>query len=75
MFRSPRRSAALAIVGYFAGANWQHVEDVLRGPSYAVAAVVGLAIVTAAVLYLRRRSRRQAGSVRAVDAQPGKAAR
>ncbi|MCC3313802.1 DedA family protein [Nocardia africana] len=68
-------TAALAIGGYFAGANWRHVEDVLRGPSYAVAAVVGLAIVTAGVLYLRRRSRRQAGPAGAVDVQPDRTAR
>ncbi|WP_063002714.1 DedA family protein [Nocardia mikamii] len=68
-------TAALAIAGYFAGANWHHVEDLLRGPSYAVASVAGASIVTAAMLYLRRRSRRQAGSVGAVDARPERTAR
>ncbi|WP_019925341.1 DedA family protein [Nocardia sp. BMG111209] len=48
-------SAALALAGYGVGANWHHLEDVLRGPSYLVAAVAGLAILAAVVVAYRRR--------------------
>lgn len=68
-------TAALAVGGYFAGANWHHVEDLLRGPSYAVAAVAGITIVAAAVLYLRRRSRHRANPADIVDVEPGTTAR
>ncbi len=63
-------SAALAVAGYFAGANWKHVEDLLRGPSYVIAAVAGAAIVAAAVLYLRRRSHREPSAAETIVAQP-----
>ncbi|GAB2451888.1 DedA family protein [Nocardia tengchongensis] len=50
-------TAALAVAGYAVGANWQQLEDTLRGPSYAIAGLAGIAIV-AAVVVVRRRQRR-----------------
>ena len=49
----------LAWAGYAAGANWQHVNSALRGPTYAVAGVVGLLAVAAIVVAVRARRRRQ----------------
>ncbi|WP_067676765.1 DedA family protein [Nocardia miyunensis] len=50
-------TAALAVAGYGVGANWHHLEDTLRGPSYLVAALVVLAIAVAVVVVVRRRRR------------------
>jgi membrane protein DedA with SNARE-associated domain len=55
-------TAALAIVGYGVGANWSHVEDAVRGPSYLIAALVAVAIAGAAVVVVRRRRRAAAAS-------------
>lgn len=49
-------TAALAFAGYGVGANWHHLEQTLRGPSYLVAAVAALAI--AVVVHRRRRAER-----------------
>ncbi|MFL6055722.1 MAG: hypothetical protein ACJ72W_22905 [Actinoallomurus sp.] len=50
-------TAALGIVGYAVGRNWQRVADGFHGPSYAIAALVGVAVVIAAVIFVRRRRR------------------
>jgi len=55
-------TAALAIVGYGVGANWHHVEDAVRGPSYLIAALVAVAIAGAAVVVVRRRRRAASAS-------------
>ncbi|MFF3570949.1 DedA family protein [Nocardia jiangxiensis] len=54
-------TAALAIAGYGVGANWQHLEDTLRGPSYLIAALAAIAIAVAVAVVLRRRRRRATG--------------
>ncbi|MGW5112830.1 DedA family protein [Nocardia sp. NPDC004123] len=50
-------TAVLAVAGYGVGANWHHLEDTLRGPSYVVAGLVALAIAVAVVVVVRRRHR------------------
>jgi LPXTG-motif cell wall-anchored protein len=51
-------TAALAIVGYAIGANWQKVADDFHGPTYVIA---GLLVIAGVVLLVRRR-RRNAGA-------------
>ncbi|HEY4456670.1 MAG TPA: DedA family protein [Pseudonocardiaceae bacterium] len=48
-------TAALGIAGYAIGANWQTVADDFHGPTYIVAAVVGIGIIVAIVLFVRKR--------------------
>jgi membrane protein DedA with SNARE-associated domain len=50
-------TAALGVVGYAVGRNWQRVADGFHGPSYAIAAVVAAAVVVAVVIFVRRRRR------------------
>ena len=45
---------ALAWAGYAVGANWQRVADAFHGPTYAIAAVVVLALAAALLLRWRR---------------------
>ena len=45
-------TAALAILGYALGANWEHVANDFHGPTYAIAGVLVVAVV---VLIVRRR--------------------
>ncbi len=45
-------TAALAILGYALGANWEHVANDFHGPTYAIA---GLLVVGAVVVIVRRR--------------------
>jgi membrane protein DedA with SNARE-associated domain len=47
----------LALGGYAVGSNWQSVEKAFNGPAYAIAAIVGVAIVIAIVFLIRRRRR------------------
>lgn len=48
-------TAALGVAGYFVGANWQALADDFHGPTYVVAAVVGVLIVIGVVVFVRRR--------------------
>jgi membrane protein DedA with SNARE-associated domain len=48
-------TAALALVGYAIGANWQKVADGFKGPTYIIAAVVVLACAVAVTVFIRRR--------------------
>jgi len=48
-------TAALAVAGYGVGANWQHLETTLQGPSYIIAALAVVAIAVGVVVVLRRR--------------------
>ena len=48
-------TAALGIAGYALGANWQHIANDFHGLTYAIAGIVVVALVVAAVLYVRRR--------------------
>ena len=50
--------AGLAWAGYAAGANWQRVASVMRGPTYVVAGVVLLLAAGGVVLYVVRARRR-----------------
>ena len=53
-------TAALAILGYALGANWEHVANDFHGPTYAIA---GLLVVALVVVVVRRR-RAQAAAAR-----------
>jgi membrane protein DedA with SNARE-associated domain len=54
--------AGLAWAGYAARRNWQHVASVMRGPTYVVAGVALLVVLSGIVLFvLRARRRRQPG--------------
>jgi membrane protein DedA with SNARE-associated domain len=48
-------TAALAYAGYAVGAHWQSVVNGFKGPTYAIAAVVVIAVAIAAWRFLRRR--------------------
>lgn len=48
-------TAVLAVTGYAVGANWQSLEEALRGPSYLVAGLVVVVLAVAGVVVLRRR--------------------
>jgi membrane protein DedA with SNARE-associated domain len=58
-------TAALAIAGYYIGANWQSVANDFHGPTYAIAAIVAVAVAVAWYLHVRRRRSPGAHSVRA----------
>jgi len=48
-------TAALGLIGYSIGADWLAVAEGFQDPTYLIAAVMGLVIVIAAVVFLRRR--------------------
>lgn len=48
-------TAALGIAGYALGANYQHVANDFHGPTYAIAAIIVVALLVAVVLHVRRR--------------------
>jgi membrane protein DedA with SNARE-associated domain len=54
-------TAALGIAGYALGANWQSVANGFHGPTYAIAAIIVVALVAAVVLHFRRGRRSGAG--------------
>jgi hypothetical protein len=56
-------TAALAILGYALGANWEHVANDFHGPTYAIAAVLVVGLVV--VIVRRRRAKA------AADPAPG----
>jgi membrane protein DedA with SNARE-associated domain len=56
-------TAALAIAGYALGANWEHVANDFHGPSYAIAAIIAVALASAVVLHFFRRRRRADAAV------------
>lgn len=58
-------TAALAIAGYYIGANWQSVANGFHGPTYAIAAIAVIAIAAAWYLHVRRRRSPGAHSARA----------
>ena len=61
-------TAALAILGYALGANWEHVANDFHGPTYAIAGVLVVGLV---VVIVRRRRAKAADS--AVSAGPARA--
>jgi membrane protein DedA with SNARE-associated domain len=48
-------TAALALVGYAIGANWQKVADGFKGPTYVIAAIVVAVCAVAVAVFVRRR--------------------
>jgi hypothetical protein len=48
-------TAALAILGYALGANWEHVANDFHGPTYAIAGVLVIGLVV--VIVRRRRAK------------------
>ena len=48
-------TAALAILGYALGANWEHVANDFHGPTYAIAGILVIGLV--AVIVRRRRAK------------------
>jgi membrane protein DedA with SNARE-associated domain len=54
-------TAALGIAGYYLGAHWQSVANGFHGPTYAIAAIIAVALVAAVVLRIRRGRRDDGG--------------
>lgn len=48
-------TAALAWAGYAVGGRWQQIENDFHGPTYVIAAITALALVIAAVIFVRKR--------------------
>ncbi len=48
-------TAALAILGYALGANWEHVANDFHGPTYAIAGILAVGLVV--VIVRRRRAK------------------
>jgi membrane protein DedA with SNARE-associated domain len=48
-------TTGLAVAGYYLGSNWRSVANGFHGPTYIIAAVVGVAVLAALVVYFRRR--------------------
>jgi membrane protein DedA with SNARE-associated domain len=57
-------TAALGIAGYLLGANWQSVANGFHGPTYAIAAIIALALAAALVIRFRRGRRNDADTPR-----------
>jgi membrane protein DedA with SNARE-associated domain len=53
-------TAALAIAGYYLGANWQSVANGFHGPTYVIAGIVVVAIAAVVIVQFRNRRRRGA---------------
>jgi membrane protein DedA with SNARE-associated domain len=53
-------TAALAILGYALGANWEHVANDFHGPTYAIAGILVIAVVV--IIVRRRRAKAAAPS-------------
>ena len=54
-------TAALGIAGYALGANWESVANSFHGPTYAIAAIVVVALAAAVFVRVRRSRRDRAG--------------
>ncbi|MDF2258031.1 DedA family protein [Streptantibioticus ferralitis] len=54
-------TAALGIVGYAVGRNWQTVADDFHGPSYVIAAVVAVLVIAGLLVLVRRRRAQDRG--------------
>jgi membrane protein DedA with SNARE-associated domain len=64
-------TAALAILGYALGANWEHVANDFHGPTYAIA---GLLVVAVVVVIVRRRRAKAAAPAPGAPAPGARAA-
>ena len=51
-------TAALAWTGHLVGKNWGNVVSALHGPSYALAGLIGLLVIFAVIVLVRRRRER-----------------
>ena len=60
-------TAALAILGYALGANWEHVANDFHGPTYVIA---GILVIGIAAVIIRRRRARAASPVPAAQPAP-----
>ena len=47
-------TTGLGLAGYYLGRNWESVANSFHGPTYAIAAVIAIALVAAVVLHFRR---------------------
>ncbi|MBV9384318.1 MAG: DedA family protein [Streptosporangiaceae bacterium] len=63
-------TAALGAAGYAVGSNWQTIANDFHGPTYAIAAIIVVAIVVALVLHFRRRRNGAHAAGYQQDAQP-----
>jgi membrane protein DedA with SNARE-associated domain len=52
-------TAALGIAGYALGANWEHIANDFKGPTYAIAAILVIGVIAVIVLRRRRGSKAQ----------------
>jgi membrane protein DedA with SNARE-associated domain len=64
-------TTGLAVAGYYLGSNWQSVSNGFHGPTYIIAAVVGLAVLAALVVYFRRRRGTGAHAAGSEQGRPG----
>jgi len=48
-------TAALAVIGYAIGGNWQSVADGFKAPTYIIATIVALLVLAGIALFVRRR--------------------
>ena len=52
-------TAALAVAGYAVGTRWESIANACHGPTYVIAALVGVAFCSAAWVFYRRRGGRE----------------
>jgi membrane protein DedA with SNARE-associated domain len=64
-------TTGLAVAGYYLGANWQSVANGFHGPTYIIAAVAGVAVLAALVVYFRRRRGTGAHAADREQGRPG----
>jgi len=64
-------TTGLAVAGYYLGRNWQSVANGFHGPTYIIAAVVGVAVLAALVVYFRRRRGTGAHAAGREQGRPG----
>jgi membrane protein DedA with SNARE-associated domain len=63
-------TAALAILGYALGANWEHVANDFHGPTYAIAGILVIGLVVVVVRRRRAKAAAPAPGARAAAFQP-----
>jgi membrane protein DedA with SNARE-associated domain len=63
-------TTGLAVAGYYLGSNWQSVANGFHGPTYIIAAIVGVAVLAALVVYFRRRRGTGAHAAGREEARP-----
>jgi membrane protein DedA with SNARE-associated domain len=63
-------TAALAILGYALGANWEHVANDFHGPTYAIAGILVIVVVVVVVRRRRAKAAAPASGARSAAFQP-----